>query len=66
MANVFIKSDKPNKQFQVIEQSTQYVLKTFKEYNEARSFARIHNSGGGFNGNTPPFFMIDISRLLVK
>ena len=66
MANVFIKSDKPNKQFQVIEQSTQYVLKTFPEYNEARKFARFQNSGGGFNGFTPAFIMIDISGYIVK
>lgn len=64
MANVYIKSDKPNKQFLVIEQASELILNKFQEYNDARTFAKIQNSGGGFNGFTPPFVLTNVKGYL--
>lgn len=60
MANVFIKSDKPNKKFIVIEKETKQELKDFTDYNSARKFSGQQNSGGGFNGFTPAFVLISL------
>lgn len=64
MSNTYIKSDKKNKKYLVIEQTSELKLKSFKEYIEAKQFAKLQNNGGGFNGHTPPFVLNDISGYL--
>lgn len=43
--------------FNVIEKSTEQVIKNFVFANEARAFAKKLNNGLGFDGWTPEFFL---------
>lgn len=62
MANYFIKSDKVNKKYIVIENSYQLPIKSFSTYNEARKLAGHLNNGGGFAGHTPPFVLKSVAH----
>ena len=33
-------------------------IQSFSDFSTARKFMKRLNSGGGFNGNTPPFFFL--------
>ena len=46
----------PNK-FDVLETSTSHIIGTYSLYKEAKDLLRHLNLGGGFDGNTPNFFM---------
>lgn len=63
MDNYFIKSDKVNKVFVVIENSYKLPIKKFQTYNEARKFTGHLNNGGGFAGHTPPFVLKEVQHV---
>lgn len=44
-------------QYQVFEIATEQVIKTFNLYQPARKLSDFLNRGGGFDGQTPPFFV---------
>lgn len=57
LANYFIKSDKPNKKFLVVEQASDLVMRNYTTYEEAKKLTKHLNNGGGFAGHTPPFMV---------
>ena len=60
MANYFIKSDKPNSKYLIVEEESELVIKRHKSYNDAKKFAKHLNNGGGFAGHTPPFMVKNV------
>lgn len=54
--------EKRKKMFGVFEKGTQNVVKTFYNKDEAMSLCRHLNLGGGFDGNTPAFFLKNNSK----
>jgi len=48
--------------YSVKETVTNQTIKTFTDFSEAKKFMRHLNLGGGFDGNTPNFFLIDVSK----
>jgi hypothetical protein len=53
-----------NKTFIIVETSTNQNIKTFSSSKDAKTFMRHLNLGGGFDGNTPPFFLIPVNKSL--
>jgi hypothetical protein len=49
--------------YSIFETSTEQVLKTFDNFNEARKFMRHLNLGGGFDGWTPSFLLKNVNNL---
>ena len=51
--------EKENNVYNVFETGTSQVIKTFeyKQFNKAKELTRNLNSGFGFNGFTPAFFL---------
>ena len=47
----------PTNSFEVVETSTEQVVKTFITSKDAKKFMRSLNLGGGFDGWTPTFFL---------
>ena len=52
--------------YDIFETSTEQVLRTFDNFNEARKFMRHLNLGGGFDGWTPTFFIKDVKSYINK
>ena len=55
----------PNK-FDVLETNTSHIIGTYSLYKEAKDLLRHLNLGGGFDGNTPNFFMKKIKFITKK
>lgn len=53
---------------QVLETATEQIIKDFSDKTECRKFMRHLNLGGGFDGNTPSFFLkkIEIKKNKTK
>lgn len=49
--------------FHVKETKTNQTIKSFKHFSDARRFMVHLNSGGGFDGNTPTFFLKNIGKI---
>lgn len=62
MSNYFVKKLSDN-DFRVMEKSTNFVIKILKTHKEAHKFSNKLNSGQGFNGETPPFFIKKVEQL---
>jgi hypothetical protein len=43
--------------YEVVETSTQQVIRTYNAYKEAKEFMRYLNLGGAFDGWTPTFML---------
>jgi hypothetical protein len=43
--------------YHVKETMTGQIIKTFNKFHEARNLMKHLNAGGGFDGNTPNFFL---------
>lgn len=52
-----VENTNDRKLYDVLETSTEQVVASYSEYNEARKFMRFLNLGGGFDGWTPSFFL---------
>lgn len=50
-----------NGKFDILETATKLIIKTFATREEAKALMRKLNFGGGFDGNTPAFFLKNIS-----
>ena len=46
-----------NNIFEVVEVTTNYIIKSFTLHKEAKDLMRHLNLGGGFDGFTPRFFL---------
>lgn len=46
----------------VIELETEQIVKECINHHEAKKMSNFLNSGGGFNGITPAFFLIPIKK----
>lgn len=55
-----------NNKHSIIETFTDFEMKTFTDFEEAKKFLRHLNLGGAFDGNTPAFFMKKVSVKFVK
>ena len=54
----YIVSEGDNKSFYCVKETTTgHVVKIFAQFNDARKLMKHLNSGGGFDGNTPNFFL---------
>lgn len=53
-----------NDGLKIFENSTNQIIKTFKDNKEARKFLRHLNLGGGFDGWTPTFFLKEFELTL--
>lgn len=49
--------------FLVIETSTEQIIKSFDTHEDAHSFYRKMKNGAGFQGNTPPFFLVKFPNI---
>lgn len=49
--------EKRKKVFGVLEKETENIIKVFFDKDEAMALCRHLNLGGGFDGNTPAFFL---------
>lgn len=50
--------------YNVFEKNTEQVVGSFKDFREARKFLRHLNLGGSFDGWTPSFFLVDVSKIV--
>lgn len=55
--NYEITSEVGDNQFFVYETATGHIIKRFNKICDARKLAKHLNNGGGFDGNTPNFFL---------
>jgi len=56
--NYKVSSNKSDKTYNLIENTTDQIIKTFDNLNDAKKLMKKLNLGGGFDGSTPPFFLI--------
>ena len=52
-----------NGKFDVYEIGTRQVVKTYRSHIKAKDHCRQLNFGGGFDGNTPAFFMKKVQNI---
>jgi hypothetical protein len=52
--------------YSIFETSTDQIIKTFLNFNDARKFLRHMNLGGGFDSWTPNFFLRDFTTYINK
>jgi hypothetical protein len=50
----------PGHFFDVVETNTNQIIRTFTAHQEAKSYMRFLNLGGGFDGYTPSFLIKNI------
>ena len=55
--NYKVVEDKPNSVYNVVENNTGHIIKSFREFHEARKLMKHLNLGGGFDSWTPQFFL---------
>jgi hypothetical protein len=56
--NYKVISNKKDKNYSVYETSTDQIIKTFEKMIDAKNLMKKLNLGGGFDGQTPSFFLI--------
>lgn len=50
--------------YHVKETATGHIIKSFRQFSEAKKFMKHLNLGGGFDSWTPSFFLCEVSHLL--
>lgn len=58
MQHYFVSLNKDNGKYDVVEKPTEQIINTFDKHDKATKVSRSLNSGKGFCGNTPSFFLI--------
>ena len=54
------------KNYIVVETQTDQTIKSFSDFNQARKLMKFLNLGGGFDGWTPSFLLVDFSKIINK
>lgn len=52
--------------YDVFETATEQVITSCSDFSKARKVMRHLNLGGSFDGWTPSFFLVDVSKILNK
>jgi diaminopimelate decarboxylase len=52
--------------YAVFETQTDQIIKQISDFSEARKFMKHLNLGGGFDGWTPNFLLVDFSKFINK
>jgi hypothetical protein len=52
--------------YNVVETTTNQVIKTFKDHKDAKEFMRHLNLGGGFDGFSPTFILKSVTSNINK
>lgn len=58
------KIQKNQDQFDILETQTNQIIESHKMQQDAKKRVKHFNFGGGFDGWTPSFFMIDVKYLI--